>query len=138
LLAANTYFEEHASTLEQQLKDMQEVVPSSGQESREAQDNAAGSGESNYIQVSGHNIKLSAKNGVIEKLLTKDREHNSSIETLRTELDIFKGLQQFTNVNMGMMARFKECAKLERELEEKDMVIQRLNSVIEEYRYENQ
>ena len=85
-----------------------------------------------------HNIKLSAKNGVIEKLLTKDREHNSSIETLRTELDIFKGLQQFTNVNMGMMARFKECAKLERELEEKDMVIQRLNNVIEEYRYENQ
>eukprot|EP00979_Chaetoceros_neogracilis_P001851 scaffold338_cov231-Chaetoceros_neogracile.AAC.21 len=85
-----------------------------------------------------HNIKLSAKNGVIESLLTRDNKRKSTIKTLQNELDIFKGLSEYQNINMGVMSRFKECAKLEQELEEKDMVVRRLNDIIEDYRYENQ
>lgn len=85
-----------------------------------------------------HNIKLFAKNSVIESLLTRDSERKSTINTLQKELDIFKGLSEYQNINMGVMARFKECAKLEQELEEKEMVVRRLNDIIEDYRYEHQ
>ena len=85
-----------------------------------------------------HNIKLTAKNGVIESLISRDSERQNTINTLQKELDIFKGLSEYQNINMGVMARFKECAKLEQDLEEKEMVIKRLNDIIEEYRYENQ
>jgi len=85
-----------------------------------------------------HNIKLTAKNGVIESLIARDSERQNTINTLQKELDIFKGLSEYQNINMGVMARFKECAKLEQDLEEKEMVIRRLNDIIEEYRYENQ
>ena len=85
-----------------------------------------------------HNIKLSAKNGVIVTLLTKDRERQRTIESFGSDLKVYKGLDQFKNINEGIMIRFKECAKLEKELEDKDMIIQRLNNVIEEYRYEHQ
>lgn len=85
-----------------------------------------------------HNIKLSTKNSLIENLLSKDRERRSAIETLEKELEILKGLSEYQSINMGVMARFKECANLELQLKEKEMVIKRLNDVIEEYRYENQ
>jgi len=85
-----------------------------------------------------HNTKLAAKNGLIENLLSKDRDRRSTIEALEKELEILKGLSEYQSINMGVMARFKECANLEQQLKEKEMVIKRLNDVIEEYRYENQ
>jgi hypothetical protein len=85
-----------------------------------------------------YNIKLSAKNGVIGTLLTKDHERGMTIESFREDRKVFKGLEQFQNINMRIMARFKECAKLEKDLEDKDMIIKRLNNVIEEYRYDHQ
>mmetsp|Transcript_5153 Transcript_5153/g.9791 ORF Transcript_5153/g.9791 Transcript_5153/m.9791 type:complete len:1612 (+) Transcript_5153:450-5285(+) len=85
-----------------------------------------------------HNIKLAAKNGLIENLLSKDRERRSAIEGLEKELEILKSLSEYQSINIGVMARFKECANLEEQLKEKEMVIKRLNDVIEEYRYENQ
>lgn len=85
-----------------------------------------------------HNIKLAAKNSLIENLISKDRERRNAIEALEKELEILKGLSEYQSINMGVMARFKECANLEQQLKEKEMVIKRLNDVIEEYRYENQ
>ena len=90
------------------------------------------------LELQHHNIKLSAKNGVIKTLLAKDNERQSTIESFADDLKVYKGLDQFQNINAGVMARFKECAKLEKELEDKDMIIKRLNSVIEEYRYDHQ
>lgn len=89
-------------------------------------------------ELQNHNIKLAAKNGVIEKLISKDQERRCAIDALEKELQIFKGLSEYQSINMGVMARFKECALLEQQLQEKEMVIKRLNDVIEEYRYENQ
>jgi cell division protein FtsB len=85
-----------------------------------------------------HNIKLAAKNSLIENLISKDRDRRNAIEALEKELEILKGLSEYQSINMGVMARFKECANLEQQLKEKEMVIKRLNDVIEEYRYENQ
>jgi hypothetical protein len=84
------------------------------------------------------NLKLTAKNGVIKTLLAKDRERQKTIENFADDLKIYKGLEEFENVTVGVRARFKECEKLEKELEDKDMIIARLNSVIEEYRYDQQ
>lgn len=85
-----------------------------------------------------HNLQLAAKNGVIKTLLAKDRDRQKTIESFADDIRVYKGLEQFQNINAGIMAKFKECAKLEKELEDKDMIIKRLNNVIEEYRYDRQ
>ena len=66
------------------------------------------------VELDCHQTKLVAKNDVIETLLKHNREHQTSVECLRSELDIFKGLSKYSSVNVGVMARFKECSKLER------------------------
>lgn len=85
-------------------------------------------------ELKNHETKLSAKNTVIRNLQLKERDSRSSIESLQAELRVFKGLGEFKNVNSGVLASFRKCDKLEKELEEKEMVIQRLNNVIEDYR----
>ncbi len=85
-------------------------------------------------ELKNHSIKLIAKNEVIEKLLKSDTGNRSKIDALQADLNEFKGLSVYSSVNAGVMARFKQCAELEQELEDKERVIERLNHVISEYR----
>ncbi len=81
-------------------------------------------------EVLHQNIKISAKDGVIEKLLKTDERLNEKIKDLQAELDVFKGLSTYSSVNSGVMARFQESFRLEKELNDKEDEIKRLSSII--------
>jgi chromosome segregation ATPase len=86
------------------------------------------------MEIRHYDLKLGVKDDIIEGLIQSEKELKETIETLREEVEVFKSLESFSSVNVGVMARFKECRRLENEVKEKDRVIQRLNVVIEEYR----
>merc|ERR1740136_417662 len=79
-------------------------------------------------------IKISAKDGVIEGLMRSENRLTLDIENLLSQLNILKSLSDYSSVNVGVIARFKEFSKIEDELREKERIIERLNNVIDEYR----
>jgi len=80
------------------------------------------------------NIKISAKDGIIEGLMKSKRSLNNDIQNLLSQLNILKSLNDYSSLNAGVIARFKEFTKIENELQEKERIIDRLNNVIDEYR----
>ena len=85
-------------------------------------------------EVEHQDIKISAKDTVIERLLSTERKLKDEVNSMQAEIDVFKGLQSFSSVNIGVMARFKECAKLEDKLKEKNEIIRYLKKEIDELR----
>ena len=83
-------------------------------------------------EVQHQDIKISAKDTVIEGLILSKTKLKDELESAQTEIDIFKGLQSFSSVNIGVMSRFKECSKLEEKLKEKDEIINHLMKEIDE------
>lgn len=81
-------------------------------------------------EVRHQNIKISAKDGVIENLLKTDERLNEKIKDLQVELDVFKSLSTYSSVNSGVMARFQDSFRLEKELNHKEDEIKRLSSII--------
>jgi len=79
-------------------------------------------------------IKIYAKDSVIEDLMRAQASHTIEIENLDSELNMLKSLSDYSTVNVGIIAKFKEFSKVQDELQDKDRIIYRLNNVIEEYR----
>ena len=57
-------------------------------------------------------------------------EHREKIKDLQSELEVFKSLSTYSSVNVGVMTRFQQAINLEKELNEKEDEIKRLNSII--------
>jgi predicted RNase H-like nuclease (RuvC/YqgF family) len=81
-------------------------------------------------EVQHQDIKIAAKDNVIENLLKTDERLKENVKKLQSEIDVFKSLSNYSSVNVGVMTRFQECHKLEQELEEKELEIKRLNGII--------
>ena len=80
------------------------------------------------------NIKILAKDEVIESLLRTDSDQKIKIKSLQSELNILKSLSDYSCVNVGVIEKFKHFAEVQEEMQEKDRIIQRLKNVIEDYR----
>jgi len=80
------------------------------------------------------NIKTAAKDGVIEDLMKSEKSTNIVVSSLRSELEIIKSMKNFSSVDAGLIVKFTECTKLEREMRGKEKTIERLNNVIDGYR----
>ena len=98
---------------------------------KEIETQSNGSIEQLKKEVEHQDIKISAKDTVIEGLVSTERKLKDEVDSMKGEIDVFKGLQSFSSVNIGVMARFKECAKLENKLKEKDEIIQQFQKEIE-------
>ena len=85
-------------------------------------------------EIEHQNIKSNAKDGIIEGLMRSERSLNTVIQDLFSQLNVLKSLSDYSSVNAGLIARFKEFIKIEEELREKERIIDRLNNVIKEYR----
>ena len=81
-------------------------------------------------EVIHQNIKIVAKDGIIENLLQSDERLSEKVIDLQSQLEVFKDLSSYSSINLGVMTRFQECMKLEKELQEKDEKIKRLNFII--------
>ncbi len=78
--------------------------------------------------VNHQSIQISAKDGVIENLLKCEEILKENADKLQSEVDVFKSLSKYSNVNLGVMTRFQESIKLEQDLKLKDEEIKRLKS----------
>eukprot|EP00558_Chaetoceros_sp_UNC1202_P000838 CAMPEP_0197260010 /NCGR_PEP_ID=MMETSP1429-20130617/83810_1 /TAXON_ID=49237 /ORGANISM="Chaetoceros sp., Strain UNC1202" /LENGTH=454 /DNA_ID=CAMNT_0042724237 /DNA_START=1253 /DNA_END=2618 /DNA_ORIENTATION=- len=87
------------------------------------------------LELNQHRTKILAKDNVIQELLERDHERVKATETLRSELEVLKDLAKYCNVDNGIMVRIYQCSVLEKELQIKERVIERLNVVIDEYRH---
>jgi len=80
------------------------------------------------------NVKVIAKDGVIEVLMKNEKATNVKLGSLQSELDAFRSLSDYSSIDEGIMSKFRECAKLELQNQEKDRIINRLENIIDEYR----
>lgn len=80
------------------------------------------------------NVKVIAKDGVIEVLMKNEKATNVKLGSLQSELDALRSLSNYSSIDEGIMSKFRECAKLELQNQEKDRIINRLENIIDEYR----
>jgi len=80
------------------------------------------------------NMKDIAKDGVIEDLIKNEKTTIVNLESLQSELDVLRSLNNYSSIDEGIMSKFRECAKLESQNQEKDRIINRMNNIIDEYR----
>lgn len=113
---------------------LQERFDQTLQSLREAEDEMKGYLKDLKADIDSQNIKVTAKDGVIEELMKNEKMTNDVLKSLQSELGVLKSLSNYSSINAGVMAKFRECAKLESEMQEKERIINRLNNVIDEYR----
>lgn len=80
------------------------------------------------------NIKVTAKDNVIEDLMKNEKVTNVTLESLQSELEILKSLSNYSSIDEGILSKFRECARLDSQNQEKDRIINRLNNIIDDYR----